>query len=86
VDDDTNRPAVATSLLLLRHRDVDLALALLYALPALVFLVAWWPSAGVQHDMDLLLGAFCAISAAVWLASRMPRSPFQAWIVLPMCT
>ena len=38
--------------------------ALLYALPVLVFLIAWWPGAGVQHDMDLLLGAFCAISAA----------------------
>jgi hypothetical protein len=56
--------------------------ALLYALPALVFLIAWWPSAGVQHDMDLLLGAFCAISAAAWLASRTPRSAYQAWIVL----
>jgi hypothetical protein len=65
-----------------RRQMLERQAALLYALPALVFLIAWWPSAGVQHDMDLLLGAFCAISAAAWLASRTPRSAFQAWIVL----
>jgi hypothetical protein len=56
--------------------------ALLYALPGLLFLVVWWPSAGVGHDMDLLLGAFAGVSAAIWLASRTPRTAFQAWIVL----
>jgi hypothetical protein len=56
--------------------------ALLYALPGLLFLVVWWPSAGVGHDMDLLLGAFAGMSAAIWLASRTPRIAFQAWIVL----
>ena len=56
--------------------------ALLYALPGLLFLVVWWPSAGVNHDMDLLLGAFAGMSAAIWLASRTPRIAFQAWIVL----
>ena len=65
-----------------RRQMLERQAALLYALPALVFLIAWWPSAGVQHDMDLLVGAFCAISAATWLASRTPRSAFQAWIVL----
>ena len=58
--------------------------ALLYALPGLLFLVVWWPSAGVNHDMDLLLGAFAGISAAIWLASRTPRTAFQAWIVLAL--
>jgi len=56
--------------------------SLLYALPGLLFLVVWWPSAGVGHDMDLLLGAFAGMSAAIWLASRTPRIAFQAWIVL----
>jgi hypothetical protein len=56
--------------------------ALLYALPSLAFLITWWPSAGVEHDMDLLLGAFGAVGAAVWVASRTPRAAFQAWIVL----
>jgi hypothetical protein len=67
-----------------RRQLLERQAALLYALPALMFLIAWWPSAGVQHDMDLLVGAFCAISAAAWLASRTPRSAFQAWIVLAM--
>jgi hypothetical protein len=57
-------------------------LALLYALPGLLFLIVWWPSAGVGHDMDLLFGAFAGIGAAIWLASRTPRTAFQAWIVL----
>lgn len=56
--------------------------ALLFALPALLFLIMWWPSAGVEHDMDLLLGAFGAMSAAVWLAARTPRTAFQGWIAL----
>ena len=34
--------------------------------------------------MDLLLGAFAGISAAIWLASRTPRTAFQAWIVLAL--
>jgi hypothetical protein len=58
--------------------------ALLYALPGLLFLVVWWPSAGVGHDMDLLLGAFAGVSGAIWLASRTPRTAFQAWIVLAL--
>ena len=56
--------------------------SLLYAVPGLLFLVVWWPSAGVGHDMDLLLGAFAGMSAAIWLASRTPRIAFQAWMVL----
>ena len=56
--------------------------ALIFALPGLLFLIAWWPSGGVQHDMDLLLAAFTAIGAAIWLAARTPRAAFQGWIVL----
>jgi hypothetical protein len=58
--------------------------ALLYALPGVVFLIVWWPSGGVGHDMDLLLGAFAGMSAAIWLASRTPRLAFQAWMVLAL--
>ena len=58
--------------------------ALLYAVPGLLFLLVWWPSAGVNRDMDLLLGAFAGISAAIWLASRTPRIAFQAWVVLAL--
>ena len=63
-------------------RTLERQAALLFTLPALVFLILWWPSAGVEHDMDLLLGAFGAISAGAWLAARTPRAAFQGWIVL----
>ncbi len=56
--------------------------AVLYALPGLLFLIIWWPSAGVGRDMDLLLGAFAGTGAAAWLASRTPRTAFQGWVVL----
>jgi hypothetical protein len=60
----------------------DKQAALLFAFPSLLFLIMWWPSAGVEHDMDLLLGAFGAISAGAWLAARTPRAAFQGWILL----
>ena len=59
-------------------------LALLCALPGLLFLIVWWPSAGVMRDMDLLLGAFAGIGAAAWLMSRAPRLALQGWIVLAL--
>lgn len=34
--------------------------------------------------MDLLLGSFAGIGAAIWLASRTPRTALQAWIVLAL--
>jgi len=61
---------------------VERQAALLFALPALLFLIAWWPSGGVEHDMDLLLGTFGAIGAAAWLAARTPRAAFLGWIAL----
>jgi hypothetical protein len=57
-------------------------IAALYALPGLAFLVLWWPSLGVSHDMDLQLGAFAGIGAGAWLAARTPRTAFTAWGLL----
>jgi len=65
-----------------RRQNLERRAALIFALPSLFFLIMWWPSAGVQHDMDLLLGAFGAISAGAWLAARTPRAAFQGWILL----
>jgi hypothetical protein len=64
------------------RQNLECQAALLFASPSLFFLIMWWPSAGVQHDMDLLLGAFGAISAGAWLAARTPRAAFQGWILL----
>jgi hypothetical protein len=64
------------------RQNLERQAALLFALPSLFFLIMWWPSAGVEHDMDLLLGAFGAISAGAWLAARTPRAALQGWILL----
>ena len=74
-------PLLALTVLRTRSR-LERHAALLYALPGLVFLILWWPSAGVSRDLDLLLGSFAGIGAATWLASRTPRTALQAWTVL----
>jgi hypothetical protein len=57
-------------------------IALAYALPALAFLVLWWPSLGVNRDLDLLLGACTAAGAGAWLASRRMRTTMLSVAVL----
>jgi hypothetical protein len=70
---------------IVRHRGgLERSAALLCAAPGLLFLLVWWASAGVGHDMDLLWGAFAGIGAASWLAARTPRAAFQGWIVLAL--
>jgi hypothetical protein len=56
--------------------------ALGYAAPGLLFLVAWWPTLGVNKDMDLLLGAFAGIMAAAWVCSRRNTHTAAALAVL----
>jgi hypothetical protein len=60
----------------------DRILALAYALPGLLFLLFWWPSLGVRADLDLLLAAYCGVTAAAWLASRSIRSAGLALLLL----
>jgi hypothetical protein len=64
------------------RRLTSIAAPLAYALPGLLFLIAWWPSLGVSHDMDLLLGAFGGIIAAAWVCSRRHAHATVALAVL----
>ena len=45
-------------------------LALVFALPSLAFLVAWWPVQGVDNEMDLIFATFPAFFAGAWLCAR----------------
>ena len=45
-------------------------LALVFALPSLAFLVAWWPVQGVDMEMDLIFATFPAFFAGAWLCAR----------------
>ena len=45
-------------------------LALMFALPSLAFLVAWWPIQGVNMEMDLIFATFPAFFAGAWLCAR----------------
>ena len=44
--------------------------ALVFALPSLAFLVAWWPVQGVDMEMDLIFATFPAFFAGAWLCAR----------------
>jgi hypothetical protein len=68
--------------LLRSRRSLERTIVLLYASAGLVFLIVWWPSAGVSRDLDLLLSAFAGIGGAVWLLSRTSRSTAYAWVLL----
>ena len=63
-------PVLVLAAVLSWRRLPAIAPAVAYASPGLLFLVAWWPSLGVSHDMDLLLGAFAGVIAAAWVCSR----------------
>ena len=45
-------------------------LTLLFGLPSLAFLVAWWPVQGVGMEMDLIVATFPAFFAGAWLCAR----------------
>ena len=53
-------------------------LALMFALPSLAFLVAWWPIQGVNMEMDLIFATFPAFFAGAWLCARTRRATVAA--------
>ena len=52
--------------------------ALVFALPSLAFLVAWWPVQGVDMEMDLIFATFPAFFAGAWLCARTRRATVAA--------
>ena len=53
-------------------------LTLMFALPSLAFLVAWWPVQGVSMEMDLIFATFPAFFAGAWLCARTRRATVAA--------
>lgn len=60
-----------------RSPRTSLPTAAAYALPGLVFLVAWWPP-GAPLNVDLLLTAFPGLFVACWLMAATPRRALVA--------
>jgi hypothetical protein len=54
------------------HRD-ELRLASAYAVPSIVFSVAFWPIQGLGAEMDLVVAAFPAFYALAWVCAHDPR-------------
>ena len=54
------------------HRD-ELRPALAYAVPSIVFSIAFWPIQGLGVEMDLIVAAFPAFYALAWVCAHDPR-------------
>lgn len=52
--------------------------ALLFAIPSVVFSILWWPVQGLAVESDLILAAFPAIFALLWVAARSFRTTLIA--------
>ena len=63
--------AVAASLWRTHREEVRLAFA--YAVPSLVFSIAFWPIQGLGVEMDLIVAAFPAFYALAWVCAHDPR-------------
>ena len=57
----------------------DVPTAAAYALPGLLFLVAWWPP-GAPLNVDLLFTAFPGLLVACWLMAATPRRAHFAFV------
>jgi hypothetical protein len=55
-----------------RHRD-EVRLFLCYAIPSVLFLIAYWPPQGPGVDTGHVFGTFPAFFACAWLCAREPR-------------
>jgi hypothetical protein len=48
-----------------------------YALPGLLFLIAWWPP-GAPYNLDLIMAAFPGVFAGCWLSAASRRRTIAA--------
>ena len=65
----------------LRAPRASIPSAAAYALPGLLFLVAWWPP-GAPLNVDLLFTAFPGLFAACWLLATTRGRALSAWVLL----
>jgi hypothetical protein len=61
----------------------EMATAAAYALPGLLFLIAWWPQRA-PYNLDLLMGAFPGLFAASWLLASSRKRAVPAFVLLVM--
>ena len=60
----------------------DVTAAVLYSIPASIFLVMFWPIQGLGVEMDLLFAAFPAVYALAWVCAHDRRAALIAAVVL----
>jgi len=64
-----------------KSRRSALVMSAAYALPGLIFLIAWWPP-GAPVNLDLLMAAFPGLFAACWLLAASPKRTTSALVLL----
>jgi hypothetical protein len=74
---------IAALLPVAARRGVQVAPALAFAVPSIVFLVAFWPVQGLAAEGDLLFGAFPAVYALSWTAAQWSTA---TWMSLALMT
>jgi hypothetical protein len=53
--------------------------ALLFAIPSVIFSILWWPIQGLAVDSDLVLAAFPAVFALLWMCAQSLRGTLIAF-------
>ncbi len=75
-------PLLAVAASAWRERGDDVRIALLYAVPSVVFTVIFWPIQGLGVEMDLVFAAFPALYALAWVCAHDRRRTLLAAALL----
>ena len=75
-------PLIVVAGSLWRRFGFEARTALLYALPSMMFVVAFWPIQGLAVEMDLVFAAFPAVYALAWVCAQDQRRALTAAALL----
>jgi hypothetical protein len=66
-------PLLVVAASLWRRYPQEVRVALVYAVPATIFTIVFWPIQGLGVEMDLLFAAFPAVYALAWVCAHDSR-------------
>jgi hypothetical protein len=75
-------PLLAVAASLWRRFGADVRMALVYAIPSVLFSIVFWPVQGLGVEMDLVAAAFPAFYALAWVCAHEPRATVRAAVLL----